>query len=220
MKDSAPPRFIVLEGVDGSGKTALFKLLASYYGQFFSSLPLYADRFPGSQLGTLGEWVYRFHRNRVTRAPSTAKVALPALQLLHVAAHVDTIISRIAPTLQAGGNVVLDRCWWTTYAYSRSVLSKEQAESLVVAERMFWDPLTRPVVIFVNRKTNLKPYQLTPERHKMLDGFYREIIEQQRAEGVALHEIANDGPLEETWEHLLHALGLPFIEMERIANNL
>lgn len=218
MSDSAPPRFIVFEGVDGSGKTALFKLLAAYYGQFFSNVPLYTDLFPGSHQGTLGEWVYRFHRNRVTRAPSTAKVTQPALQLMHVAAHVDTIISRIAPTLQAGGNVVLDRYWWSTYAYSRPVLSKEQTDTLIAAERMFWDPLIRPVVIYINRKESLKPFQLTVERHKMLDGYYREIIEQQRAEGVTVHEISNDGPLEETWEQLLNILGLPFIDMENVGH--
>lgn len=217
MSDSAPPRFVVLEGVDGSGKSALFKLLAAYYGQFFSNLPLYTDLFPGSHQGTLGEWVYRFHRNRVTRAPSTAKVTQPALQLMHVAAHVDTIISHIAPTLQAGGNVVLDRYWWSTYAYSRPVLTKEQTEALLAAERMFWNPLVRPVVVYVSRKESLKPFQISAERHKMLDEFYRELIEQQRAEGVTVHEISNDGTLAETWQRLLEVLGLPFIDMENVS---
>lgn len=217
MSDSAPPRFIVLEGVDGSGKTTLFKLLAAYYGQLFSNVPLYADSFPGSHQGTLGEWVYRFHHNRVTRAPSTAKVAQPALQLMHVAAHVDSIISRITPNLQAGGNIILDRYWWSTYAYSRPVLSKEQSSALVAIERMFWDPLIRPIVIYVCRKESLKPFQITIERHKMLDNYYREVIEQQRAEGITVHEIKNDGTLEETWEQLLQILGLPLIDIENVS---
>lgn len=217
MSDNTPPRFVVLEGVDGSGKTALFKLLSAYYGQFFSNLPLYTVSFPGSRPGTLGEFVYRIHRNRVRYAPSTAKIAPPALQLLHAASHIDTILNDIEPTLQAGGNVLLDRYWWSAYAYSRPVLSKEQTEKLVAAERVFWDPLIRPVVVYLTRKQSLKPYQLAAEKHSMLDGFYREVIEQQRAEGVTVHEISNDGPLEQTWEELLKTLGLPFIDIENVS---
>jgi thymidylate kinase len=218
MSNNRPPRFVVLEGVDGSGKTALFKLVAAYYGQFFSNLPLYTDLFPGSHQGTLGEWVYRFHRNQVTRAPSTSKVTQPALQLMHIAAHVDSIISRIAPTLQAGGNVVLDRYWWSTYAYSRPILSKDQTDKLIAAERMFWDPLIRPEVVYVTRKESLKPHQLTAERHRQLDAFYQELIAEQRKEGVTVHEISNDGTLAETWQILLETLGLPYIDMETVSH--
>lgn len=214
MEYDHPPRFVVLEGVDGSGKTALFKALAKYYETIFSNLPLYADKFPGTHPHTLGEWVYRFQRNQVAHAPSTTKVAPPALQMLHVAAHIDAMISRVGPTLQTGGNVLLDRCWWSTYAYSRSNLPAEQANILVAAERMFWKPLIKPVVIYVHRSESLKQYQITPERYKELDGYYREIIDLQRLEGITIHELDNDGPLENTWKALLDVLSLPYIAME------
>lgn len=55
------PRFVAFEGVDGSGKTSLFRRLVKYYKLFINEVPLYADSFPGSFPGTLGEWVYRFH---------------------------------------------------------------------------------------------------------------------------------------------------------------
>ena len=60
-QDIALPRFVVFEGVDGSGKTSLFRRLVKYYKLFMNEASLYADSFPGSFPGTLGEWVYRFH---------------------------------------------------------------------------------------------------------------------------------------------------------------
>ncbi len=103
------PRMIVLEGVDGSGKSTLATKLAALYRHIIPDLPLFADSFPGSVPGSLGEWVYRFHHGRAADAPTPISVAPPALQLLHVAAHVDAVLRHIAPTLAAGGNVILDR---------------------------------------------------------------------------------------------------------------
>lgn len=216
MPNNNVPRFIVLEGVDGVGKSALFSALSRYYAQIFSNLPLYADAFPGSQSGTLGEWVYRFHRNRVTRAPSADRIAVPALQLLHMAAHVDTVINRIAPTFEAGGNVLLDRSWWSAYAYSRTVLTIERAREFVAAERIFWEPLLRPVVVYVDRSLSLKPYQIDQKQHRQLDGYYRELIAWQREEGLTIHELNNDGSLADTWRGLLDLLHLPAIEYDAV----
>jgi len=103
------PRLVVFEGVDGSGKTTLGQLLARYYASLAPALPLYQGAFPGSDPGTLGEWVYRLHHNRATDAPTPAMIAPPALQLLHLAAHVDAIQSRLTPIFRRGGSVILDR---------------------------------------------------------------------------------------------------------------
>lgn len=126
FKNLALPQFVVFEGVDGSGKTTLFRRLVKYYQMFSKQIPLYADSFPGSLPGTLGEWVYRLHHNNATDAPAPVDIAPPALQMLHVAAHVDTILTRITPILSKDGFVILDRYWWSTYAYSRNHLSVDQ----------------------------------------------------------------------------------------------
>lgn len=209
MANTSVPRLVILEGVDGSGKTALFHALSKYYEQIFSNVPLYTDSFPGTHPKTLGEWVYRFHRNQVTRAPSSTRVAPPALQLLHIAAHVDTIVAQIEPTLKAGGNVLLDRYWWSAYAYSRTTLSADQARRLVAVERMFWEPLPSPVIIYLRRQRSLKPYQVTQQASQELDGYYQELITEQRAEGIEIHEIDNNGTLEAVWRTLLEVLNLP-----------
>ena len=111
FKNVTLPQFVVFEGVDGSGKTSLFKSLVKYFQMISNKLPLYAASFPGSSPGTLGEWVYRLHHNEATDGPAPEDIAPPALQMLHVAAHIDTILTRITPILTSKGFVILDRYW-------------------------------------------------------------------------------------------------------------
>jgi hypothetical protein len=79
LKNVTFPQFVVFEGVDGSGKTSLFKRLVKYYQMFSNELPFYADSFPGSLPGTLGEWVYRLHHNKAVDGPAPEDIAPPAL---------------------------------------------------------------------------------------------------------------------------------------------
>lgn len=204
-----PPRFVIFEGVDGSGKTTLARALAAYYRELAPETPLYADNFPGSRPGTLGEWVYRLHHGRTTDAPSPRDIAPPALQLLHVAAHVDLILTHIGPTLRAGGCVILDRYWWSTYAYSRMVLPPEKVWPMVGAERVFWAELPAPVAVYLTREATLKADELAPTAHRALDAHYREVIAAERQAGTPVHVLSNDTTLADVWHTLLDALGLP-----------
>lgn len=203
------PRFVVFEGVDGTGKTTFARRLADVYHRLDPKLPVHADAFPGATTGTLGALVYRLHHDELPGAPSRATISPAALQLLHVAAHVDTITSRLAPALQSGA-VILDRFWWSTYAYGRRDLSPDQAWALVNAEQPFWDPLPLPVVIYLARRASLKPEDISAHEHEELTTYYREIIEHERARGVTVHEIANDGTLDEAWASVLMSLKIRF----------
>lgn len=207
------PRFIVFEGVDGTGKTALFNSLVKYYKAFANNSAIYADAFPGSIYGTLGEWVYRLHHNKTMDSPSPDNISPFALQLLHVAAHVDTILTRVIPMLETNGYVILDRYWWSAYAYSRSYADPELAWSLVSVERKILDQLPRPVVIYLTRSTSLKPDEINCIMHTQLDTYYREIFQIEREAGVEVYELNNDSSMKQVWESLLKVLELPYHEM-------
>jgi thymidylate kinase len=138
-----------------------------------------------------------------------APIVPPALQLLHVAAHVDAIASWIAPTLEHGC-VILDRYWWSTYAYARIHLSPDDAWALVAAEHPFWRPLPRPTIFYVTRTVSLKSDELDRKLHDRLDRHYREVMERECFSGVEVHELANDGNPDDCWRQLLAALGLTY----------
>ncbi len=207
------PRFVVFEGVDGTGKTILFNRLVKYYKSFANNSPIYADAFPGSIYGTLGEWVYRLHHKKAIDCPSPDDISPFALQLLHVAAHVDTVLTRVIPTLETNGYVILDRYWWSTYAYSRSFADSELVWSLVNVERKLLDQLPPPAVIYLTRSTSLKPDEIDRIMHTQLDTYYREIFEIEREAGTEVYVLNNDSSIKQVWESLLKVLELPYQEM-------
>ncbi len=204
------PRFVIFEGVDGTGKTTLARTLATYYTTFAPRVPLYANSFPGSTPGTLGEWVYRLHHHQAMNAPDVNALAPAALQMLHVAAHIDAICNQIAPVLTNTGSVILDRYWWSTYSYSRMFLPAEQVWPLVNAERVFLETLPQPTIIYLTRNISLKTHELSSTIHMQLDRHYHEVLEQERQQNPQIYEINNDGPFDQTWRQLLMILGLPY----------
>ncbi len=201
----AAPRFIIFEGVDGVGKTTITRALTAYFAEHAPATPVFRASFPGNRPHSLGEWVYQLHHGQTQGTLTVDEIDPIALQLLHVAAHVDVIRSRIAPILAdpVGGVVLLDRYWWSTYAYSRPHLSPQQALGMVEPERTFWRTLPSPIAIYLTRRTTLKPDELPSPRHQQLAAYYREIIAVEREAGTTVHEIANDGTFEELWQTLL-----------------
>ena len=202
------PRFVIFEGIDGVGKTTLAKALARHYQDVAPHLPLFADAFPGSRPGTLGEWVYRLHHGRATDAPDVQTLDPMALQFLHIAAHVDVMRTHILPALRdpAGGAVILDRFWWSTYAYSRHAMPRELVLAMVEAERMLWRTVLSPTIIYLTRDSSLKPAEIDPAQYHALAGYYAEVVALERAAGQHIHIIENNGSLDDVWVRLLAVL--------------
>jgi thymidylate kinase len=192
--DGAPPRFIIFEGVDGVGKTSLAHAVAAYYRTHFPERSIFTAAFPGAAPHSLGQFVYRFHHGEAVDGLRAADVDPVALQLLHVAAHVDAIRSHIAPTLaDPHGVVILDRFWWSTYAYSRPLLSRDASLAMVEPERVFWRALPPPVAIYLTRQQTLKPDELQQAQHHALAEYYQEIVANERQASTPVHVVANDG---------------------------
>jgi thymidylate kinase len=209
--DSSVPRFVIFEGIDGVGKTTLALALARYYRQIAPDVPLFTDCFPGNRPGSLGEWVYRLHHGKAMDAPAVAAMQPLALQLLHVAAHVDTIVGHIMPALNdpRGGAVILDRFWWSTYVYSRPYLPPDQVLQINQAERVFWNQIMPPIAIYLTRDASLKPHEINVAKSQELTGYYEEVIARERAAGLTVHALPNNGSIAELWATLLAILALP-----------
>ena len=95
---------------------------------------------------TLGGYIYELHH----RPPihPIRHITPDALQVLHIAAHIDTIQSTIRPHIEKGGIVLLDRYWWSTWVYGRlDGVDPVALEKMIAVERLYWQDIS-PVAIF------------------------------------------------------------------------
>ncbi len=96
---TVPFRFIVLEGLDGSGKTAVAKALAQSLGAQYLATPV-REFYP--------------FRGAIDQVVGTKGLA----RTLWYATHVAVASRQVETILEAGGSVVLDRYWMSTFAYA------------------------------------------------------------------------------------------------------
>jgi dTMP kinase len=95
--------YIVLEGLDGMGKTTQAAMLSETIGAT-------ALREPGG--GKIGEAI-----RDLLIDPENTFASTKTEVLLHTAQRIELIESIVRPTVESGKHVVADRCWWSTYAY-------------------------------------------------------------------------------------------------------
>ena len=188
------PRFIVFEGPDGVGKTSLAEKFVAYLSKEVGENKLLFDCSPGKTPGTIGRVVYDIRHNRLSVAPKKEQLAPESLQLLHVAAHVDKIISTLKPHFKKGGYVVLDRFWWSAYAYGRlDGLNPTQMFRLLQPELMTWEGTPSPLVFYIHRKKSLSPGEYDQEQHfHLLQRYYQELIRHERKRKIKIIEIENE----------------------------
>lgn len=139
---------LVLEGPDGVGKSTLAELLvAELSGAGVAATGL---AFPGNTPGTLGSLTYRIHHD--LKGNGIEDVAPSALQLMHLAAHVDAIERQIRPAVLSGTTVVIDRFWWSMWVYGRAAgLPQEYCDAMVTCEETFWGSLLPDQLWLIDR---------------------------------------------------------------------
>jgi len=198
--DAPPPRLYVLEGPDGVGKSELGRQVVSQL--LARGVDVLHTAFPGNHPGTLGKLVYDIHHNE--EGFGLEQLSPAALQLLHLAAHVDAIETRILPAIRRGTTVVLDRYWWSMEAYGSVGKVRQQFLSDMVAlERAAWDDVCPSIVFLVDRDEPLRPEPMGAWRK--VRAAYRRIADRE----TALHAIVvvdNRGTVEEATTALLNAI--------------
>jgi thymidylate kinase len=194
-------RLIVFEGPDDVGKTTLAKLVVNLMNERGEKTTY--DSFPGHQPGTLGRLVYDVHHGTV---PLIFRPAPAALQMMHVAAHIDAIEERIVPLINAGTSVVLDRFWWSTPIYGwASNVSTHFLEELIKLEKMYWGDL-QPTRLFCLLSDQPRPsYAGDIELWRRTLNGYRVMCDAQHND-PSLRLISNNGSLESALIEIMRQL--------------
>jgi len=119
--------------------------------------------FPGNTPGDLGELVYRLHHHHAEEflVPDIDPLAL---QIMHVASHVDLINRKIRRSISEGKWIVLDRFWWSTYVYGLdSGIPLDQIQALINVEERVWGQCKPDLLVFVDANMPLRTDE-TPDK--------------------------------------------------------
>ncbi|MBL9184080.1 MAG: hypothetical protein JNN17_18195 [Verrucomicrobiaceae bacterium] len=193
-------RLIVIEGPDGVGKTRIVHDLVNVLKT--NSQHIVSLSFPGREPGTLGSLVYSLHHKLEAFGLNTITPA--ALQTLHIAAHLDTIETRIKPLLNQGTTVVLDRFWWSTLVYGTVAgIERSTLEHLIAAENSVWYPHIPKCLILLDRQSSLRP-EPSRDWEKLKAAYARLAKEEQTS--FPVHRVCNDGEPTETLDNICQIL--------------
>jgi thymidylate kinase len=191
-------RLFVFEGPDSVGKTELSHQLAETLIAAGNECELLS--FPGKESGTLGSLVYDLHHQ--PKKVGINQLTPTSLQMLHVAAHIDNIESRILPALHAGKTVILDRFWWSTKVYGQLAnLSNSFLKLLIASELEVWSGV-EPTIMFLIERDRPLEFEIT-KYWKSCSKLYALLAkEQQKLHHVC--RISNNDTINTTLEIILN----------------
>ena len=101
--------FVVLEGMDGTGKTTALRLLDDTLAESGAKGYITTRQPAGEGASELGARIYDLEEQFGLQLTPLAR------QLLHVACHAEQYVHQILPQLESR-MVIMDRCWWSAVA--------------------------------------------------------------------------------------------------------
>lgn len=192
-----------MEGADGSGKTTLAHALVAHL-QAGGLRTMYFS-FPGREPGTLGAEVYDLHHR--SRERGVAAIHPASLQLLHIAAHIDAIETRILPALRQGTHIVLDRFWWSTWVYGIVAgASPSSLKAMIDVEHGHWGKV-RPAMAFLVVRAKGRADDVAVERRKRIEEYQR--LAALERNDYPVRTITNEGTVPAALKKILAELCFP-----------
>lgn len=190
-------KLIVFEGANEVGKSTLAALLYTELKTKGVACELFA--FPGSEDGTLGRHVNDLHHGAARFG--VRRIQPTSLQLLHVAAHVDAIDTKITPALSQDKVVILDRFWWSTWVYGTANSANEESLKMMLdLERNHWGKVLPDVVFLVTRNAPITPlYEMPAWRN--IAALYSDLAKHERPRYL-IETVHNDRSLEKTYSEV------------------
>jgi thymidylate kinase len=153
MKNIFKGKLFTFEGIDGVGKTTL----ASAFYEHLKGMGIDCVflAFPGSEEGTLGKHVYKIHHDPVSVGINS--LSPTSKQILHIAAHIEAIETKILPALKCGKCVILDRFWWSTWVYGMvGGANKNALQGLIDLELLMWNTVRPSAAFLIRRKISIR----------------------------------------------------------------
>lgn len=183
-------QLFVFEGPDGVGKSELSQRFSSLLRS--RGVPTQLLTFPGKDDGTLGKVVYDLHHEPDRFGLSG--IAPSSMQLLHIAAHLDTIERTILPALRAGTTIVLDRFWWSTKVYGlASGVNRRTLDAMIAVELAAWGSVKPTRLFLVTRRSPLRPEP--EELWKKWKELYDDLASEERR-SIPLSVVENESSVE------------------------
>lgn len=188
-------KIFVFEGVDHVGKTTIIHQLCERL-QTDYDLEVFSVSFPGKETRTLGGLVYEIHHNNHKYFEKPLNNI--SLQLLHVASHIDNIFSKIIPAIEEGKIILLDRFWWSTFAYGvANGIPKNLLKQIIAPELYCLKKIKINKYFLIKR--DKKTIDFTVETYNSICKTYDELYAQSNNSVV----IFNNGEIEQTVESIL-----------------
>lgn len=164
-------KLFVFEGGDGIGKSHIAGVLSAHLKGL--GLPTMQLSFPGKREGSLANLVYEIHHR--PEHFGIVQMTPLGLQALHIAAHLDEIISVILPALESGKWILLDRFWWSTWVYGvLAGANRECLELLIAAEKAAWADV-HPSAVFVIERDRALREEHNHETFQRLTALYADV---------------------------------------------
>lgn len=131
-------------------------------------------------------------------------IAPSSMQLLHIAAHLDTIERTILPALRAGTTIILDRFWWSTKVYGlASGVNRKTLDSMITVELAAWGSIKPTRLFLVTRSSPLRPEP--EELWNKWKALYDDLATEERR-SIPLSVIENESSVEAALADILAEL--------------
>lgn len=190
----------VFEGADAAGKSTIANAVVQSLNKHGIEATLLA--FPGNLPNTLGSLIYKIHHS--PESFGIKKLTPSSLQTLHIAAHLDAIESIIIPTLQKGGQIILDRYWWSTWVYGLvGGMNRDLLDTLVQAERIAWGDWKPSGLFYITKTTPLR--EEPKDKWQKLKSTYEELLTLEK-DKYPVRIINNESTPEAVIEEIIAAI--------------